>query len=376
MALSMPNRARGVRNKIHLGKKAVFFTLISIMIIIMFIFYFRIQIDIPMKQKTLVVKERVTSLNDFVRSFEQIYMPRALYAISHRALGSIALYLNDTNTNRLPADKIFSSNISSDFQSAVISGEMSNGDPLLGMGENTMLIWLEKLTNVSRKEMNIEIAFTVNGITLEQDYETGPWRARAQMDISYWVKSEGVANWTRNNTRINTTFEVSGFMDPYLAVMSDGVLNRMFNITNVTADRINDMDQFKSLVLGGAYIFENTTAPNFLYRFEGNLSNSSCCGIESFVIPEQVYPGAAGDADIYGVSNVDFEFWSEKCFNEKTLQQEHVLWNVTDIYEELGFFKLDSYHRYEVYPNIFYNTPDAMGYWEIKGFPGDVCGPP
>jgi hypothetical protein len=318
-----------------IGKKGIFFTLISIMIIIMFIFYFKTQSDLMIKQKTDVVRERVINLNNFVESFEQTYAPRALYAISHRALGAYISCINDTNKAVLPGNpKVFSSNISADFQSLVLEGDLaapiypivpSCSGILPDMQGNTLQDWFTELTKVSRNEMNVNFSFKVNGISLEQDYETGPWKARAQMDIDYGIISEGIANWTRNST-INVTFDVQGFTDPYIEVMSDGYLTRQINITNVTSDRITTLDQFKSLINGGAYMFENRTAPSFLMRFEGNTSSSGCCGIESFVTPIQIY-GDAGDTDVYGRSYIDFEFWSKKCFHERTLSQEHTLWN-------------------------------------------------
>ncbi|MFC1730261.1 hypothetical protein ACFL6I_07970 [candidate division KSB1 bacterium] len=357
--------------KIMKSKKAIFFTLISILIVTLFIIYMRIQIDIPMKEKVSVVESRITSMNDFVKSFENVYAPRALYAISHNALHSITIYLNETNKDRLQDQKFFIRDISESFQMAV------NESKIIGLGNEkvnlpgleNMQYWLEQLANKTSEEIGVEFNFSIYSIRLEQDYETGPWRVRAVMEMAYSINSSSIAQWDRQPSQIGlitTEFDVDGFIDPYIAVMSDGILIRRINISSTTPRQISNLLDFRKILQTESYVFENYTAPSFLARFEGDTSVSHCCGIESFVWPSLVEDAPILDEDVYGQSYLDFQYWSGRCYDEKSLSQDNTLWNLTEIYDEYDFIKVDSYHRFMIYPNIDARYREA-DYGDITG---------
>jgi len=345
------------------SKKAIFFTLISVLIVTMFVLYFKLQADIPMKSKLPIAESRISSMNDFVRSFEEVYAQRALYGMSHNALNFMFLYLNQTNSGPLITKKFFFRNASEAFQMAVNESYLpiiTDEGQLVKMqiyGMENMQFWMGKLANTTRKELGADFNFTIYDIHLEQDYETGPWKVRAVMRIGYMINSSGIAKWERYPPPITAEFDVSDFMDPYIAVMSHGYLNRKINISRVNTRLIDDA-QFVKLVESGSYIFENYSAPSFLFRFEGNTSPSYCCGMESFVYPGIVYEDPDTADDVYPDSYLDFQFWRGRCYREMDdpeayiLNYERALWVPENIYPGFDYIKLDSYHRFNVYPNI------------------------
>lgn len=357
MALSLLKRSR----------KAMFFTLISILIVTMFILYFKLQIDIPLKAKARVVDSRITSMNDFVMSFENIYARRALYAMSHNALNFMTLYLNKTNSERDPEDPVFFyPNISETFAMAMKQSKIKDKDgnimPLEGMENKNMQFWMEKLANTTRKELGADFNFTIYDIHLEQDYETGPWKVKAVMKMGYMINTSGVAQWERYPEQmgaINVTFDVDGFIDPYLASMSGGIIDRKIKRSKFPPRGINNLDDFIELIQSGNYTFENYTAPSFLFRFEGNTSPSYCCGMESFVRPSielfpDYIPPDNGEPDRYKFSFLDFQFWTGRCYDEEDFTKQDptkTLWNATKVYGDYDYMKMDSYHRFKVYPN-------------------------
>jgi len=298
-----------------LSKKAMFFSLIAILIVTMFVIYFRIQLDTPIKAKIPVTQTRVNSMNDFVSTFENVIAERALFAISHRALGAITNYITEKNNDRLPGDdtKFFVQNISLAFMTAVneskifdheigsfgsleylpgmIEGKDVNDDDVYANINNTF----QRLAKVARKELGIDLEVNVTNLYIEQDYNTGPWRVRAVMELKYRVNTTGIASWERElstdkGNPIMIEFDIINFIDPYIAGMTNGVLNRSISISKFTPRQINSRQNFEELVDSGNYSFENFTAPSFLFRFEGNTSPSYCCGIESFVYPSVAYP--------------------------------------------------------------------------------------
>lgn len=360
------------------NRKGMFFTLISILIITMFVVYFRMQADIPLKSRVSVAESRITSMNDFVRSFEEVYVPRALYATSHRALGAITRYITWKNNNRGDGDdtKYFVPDISEAFRTAVnesfIYDHEEDDDIVLPeMMDKNIIYWLNKLSDVAREEMNMELDVNVTDLYIEQDYETGAWRVRVVLEMNYLVETEGIASWRREkkgDEAIIVEFGIAGFIDPYIAAMTNGTLNRSINRNKLATDQINTQEDFISLLSEGNYTSENYVAPSFLMRFEGDTTPSLCCGIESFVYPGIVYinydvngdpyPDVL-DEDDYGNSYLDFQFWRGRCYGVE--YEEDVVILLLDstlyipdsiIYPDYDYLKIDSYHRYNVYPNI------------------------
>lgn len=370
--------------RIFRNRKAVFFTLIAILIVTMFVLYFRMQIDIPVKQRTVVAESRISTMNDFVDTFENVYAKRALYAMSHRALGAITKYITHKNAERTDGTKFFVQNISQAFSTAVNESRIL--DPEIGFGtlvpldgmiigrdadENPVYASInsafQNLSDAARRELGMDLDVNVTNLYLEQDYDTGPWRVRAVMELKYRVNSSGIATWERELTKDNgnpviVEFDVAGFIDPYIAAMTNGTLNRSINISTLTPRQIDDVDTLRFMIQAGNYTFENYSAPSFLFRFEGNTSPSYCCGIESFIKPSHAYGDGWDDAeeDIYGNSYLDFQFWRGRCYQEDfnmygrlspDLPPASTLWVIDGFYPNEGYFKLDSYHRFKIYPN-------------------------
>lgn len=375
------------------SRKAMFFTLISIILITMFMIYFRMQESISLKTSGKVAESRITQMNDFVVSFEEIYAPRALYSISHRALGSITTYITWKNENKPDTDatKFFVENLTEAFRTAVNGSFVYDDDemcdfqdgaldgkcPLSGMEGRNISYWFHKLSDVTKEEMGMDLDVNITNIYLEQDYLTGPWKVRAVMDVEYSLNTTGVAGWRRQRTRANgnpimVEIDIIGFIDPYIAAMTNGTLNRTISINTNNTREIDSIIKFSSLVRNGKYAFENYSAPSFLSRFEGNTSPSYCCGIESFVYPSIAYNGEESEErDEYANSYLDFQFWRGRCYGEVIDEPEEgeegeetdfipalrqdaskTLWIPVDAYLTNHYLKMDSYHRFKVYPNI------------------------
>jgi len=78
------------------------------------------------------------------------------------------------------------------------------------------------------------------------------------------------------------------------------------------------------------------------------------------VYPNIVY-GEVADSDEYGNSYLDYQFWSGRCYEEdldldgfavEDISPIPEIWVPEDVYNDYDYLKLDSYHRFELYPNI------------------------
>ncbi|HLC47373.1 MAG TPA: hypothetical protein VJI75_06630 [Candidatus Nanoarchaeia archaeon] len=305
------------------SKKGIFFTLTAILIIMLFMIYAGMQRDLPELEKSTITRSRVTSTNDFVKSIEESYLKRALYAITHTALDAII--------DEMIEEGAFRRNLSTDFRQIVLNGTVedyrlaSEDNPIITntseliAEEDRLLNWLNQLTELTKEELNLESTYAVNDLWLEQ---SGPWTAIAHLNLNYTVRSQDIVAWNRINVDISVNFSILGFTDPYIGIHTttrDGNGN-IEDYERRTINRTNESEwtipRFQNMVLQGTYIFEPNSAPSFFMRFENNTGNSSCCGIISL---------ARGDWDTVQGDNwqsrkqrarsyVDYQYWSVACY--------------------------------------------------------------
>jgi hypothetical protein len=360
----------------RMKKKGIFFTLIALLMVSLFLFYFATESRIKIGERMPATKSRVHSVNDFVESLETIYLPRALYTTSQRALHSIIIEMNESTR--------FRDDLNDDLFNATITGNITNiTNPsktveLPLMLNNTLIDWVDKLTNTSRNILHIDLELTVNDVRINQTNNTGPWFAEVTMDVNYTVNSSGVAFWTRR-TNVTTRFSVEGFIDPYYMLMTQTDTDLVdYNATNNArvikrtpyvedenwnATLINDTIKQETYFSIDHSPSITSIAPSFLMRFEGDMDQSECCGIATLINPNKLLEdtsyGSGNAGKLQERSFVDFEFWTRRyCFDENR-GEDFRLFNISGVSteqpdEEFSFFRLDNYHA-----NILFASPDA-----------------
>jgi hypothetical protein len=117
-------------------------------------------------------------------------------------------------------------------------------------------------------------------------YQKNPWAAN--IDINVTLNAEDVkktASWQRP-LYITTNISIQGFEDPLYVINSYGRVTNTIIKTNIT-NFVSGEDTTKlKKHTNNSYYIESSTAPSFLMRLEGNLSNS-VYGIESLVNLEE-----------------------------------------------------------------------------------------
>ncbi len=258
-------------HKIIGQRKAQMFTITAILLIALVFASFEI---FSILHERAAVKERVHSMDDFLKSLEK-NMERQLYISGYRIL-----FL----ANQQTATKIEYINNFNDFsQEAFFNGNVDNvlsGDMIGATYSNVTNSINQKAAKIN---VNVALNNTVFSIT-----QNDPWNVRVNM-VSDFVMTDvqGLALWNKRQN-ISALISVENFEDPLFVVGSGGKITRKIKQTAYEGHYVtgSNISNFTNHFLNGYYA-SNTNAPNFLMRLEGNFS-ASPDGIESFVIKEDL----------------------------------------------------------------------------------------
>lgn len=305
-------------------KKAMFFTFIAITMMAIFILVFTPKADISLQKDAQSTKTRINSVDNFVDDLQNRYFETVLRATAYKTILSLALYMNSTGS--------YMANFDSAFSTVMLTGKI-NGvdiDSITGkriMFNNTLTDWNTRMIETARDVLNVNTTIIVNNVSAMQ---TGPWNIDAAMSVNFTVTSN-VAQWTRSST-VTATLGIEGLPDPYYLV-NTRITGSYANAVKKSSVGFNEWNliHVKDNLRNGTYVhWQDSNAPSFLMRFTNTITNSSCCGIESFVNPNKISPGDQRE------SYVDYLFWSHR-FSGNCTQ----LYNITGLWDEFMHFKLD-----------------------------------
>ena len=303
-----------------LGKKGVFLTLISIIIIAAIIIIFT-PTKINVHGDASVIKTRVENVNEYVLDLEDVYLERTLQAIGRKTIIALIGVVECESPAACHTPEGFfvdSAAFESAFSEVLLNGTL--GDIPLGdfidpdymdpdiMVGNTYTDWFNAIKTTAKNTYNVDTNYWVgiNDIRLDQ---ATPWSVDVEADITFSVTSE-TASWTKDVT-IKTQIPVENFDDPYyLANTNPNYVNKIRRSgTKFDEWSVNNVKDF---IRDGNYThFPSSDAPSFLMRFYDDVSPSSCCGIESLVNPNN--PQISNK----DVSYAGYLYWSdtEDCNN-------------------------------------------------------------
>ena len=285
----------------NLGKKGIFLTFISIAIIAAIIIIFTPS-DISLEED-ISIQTRVSNVNDYVLDLENVYMDRTLQSSGIKTILALIRYMTE-ETIRTDSE-VYLSDFQADFTEVLQFGTISGVDidtyyPETIMTANTFNDWLNYINTTANSAYNVDSSFIVNSITVTQ---TRPWFLDVEADITFSVTSE-TATWNKDAI-IKSEINIENFNDPYYLVKTSGsYVNKIRKSPTLFSDW--NVDELGSFIRSnGNYThFEGSNAPNFMGKFTNDLTPSSCCGIESFVNPNNP---AIPTLD---VGYEDYEYWS------------------------------------------------------------------
>ncbi|MEK6983367.1 MAG: hypothetical protein AABX33_02240 [Nanoarchaeota archaeon] len=321
-------------------KNGIFFTFISITIMTIFILVFTPQSDVSLQKDLESTRTRVNSVNNYVNDVENRYFEAVLRVSGFAAIESLALYMNKTG--------LYLTDLDAAFYEVILNGTINNVpiDPITGeklMEDNTLVNWSNKIIDAGRDTLNVNTTIIINNASASQ---TTPWDIDLSLSLNLTVKS-GTADW-KNVEAVTATFGIEGLDDPYYLINTLGEYRNLVSMSNIEFNKWN-ITHVREHIRNGTYVhFQNSIAPSFLMRFTNTISNSSCCGIESFVNPNLISPSDRID------SYLDYMLWSP--INDLPCEQ---IYNITNppgsegLWDEFRHFKLDTNHT------LLYNITDV-----------------
>ncbi|MFH1072894.1 MAG: hypothetical protein V1743_05690 [Nanoarchaeota archaeon] len=280
-------------------RKSIMFTLIVLIFLAVITVLAFSLTRIRYEEKQSLYQSRIMGMNDFLASFEAD-SERAIYISTFRTLVALedyvshnAKFLNDTSYY---------------FQEVFYEGRIENTTFEI-MNESTFHDYQRKVNEIAN-QVNMEFNSTVNRIDLSMK---DPWTIRVGVDMFVNLTDRtNLAKWEYNTT-IYAELPIFDIRDPLYSVNTLGKLPVTIKKTNVSIfvnDSNNQNDTFNLQVhLNNSFYINNSMAPNFLMRFENNLSPDKN-GIESLV-NLQVLADQGWTIDDNNRSVVDYIYFSE-----------------------------------------------------------------
>ncbi|MGM5488009.1 MAG: hypothetical protein ACQESG_03615 [Nanobdellota archaeon] len=292
-------------------KKGFFFTILAIVFIDVFLLSYQADISYEEINRFSSIRSRINMMEDYIESLEQD-AERALYISGYRALITMNNYVITTG------DPINSVNDS--YDEVMINGTLDgNNTYTLLMDNQTLKDWVSRMQNLA-DELDLKVNLSFYNVTVEH---SSPWTIRTTMMINYTLNdSKEVASWQRNK-EVSATIKIDGWVDPYYAMHSNGVMRQMIR-TNITQFNYTSV----LWMMGNKTYANSTHAPSFLHRLE-NRTSADQNGIFSIVNLEAP---EINSNNTKNVSVID-HYW----FNQ-TLEPTAEIINVTSVYT---WFRLD-----------------------------------
>lgn len=280
------------------GKKAMYFTIMTIVFLVIFLFFFLKPSYQELSSAMPTVEMRVTGVNNFIKSVERD-IERGLYISSFRALLSLESYLIQKGQFLTDADK--------SFKEALLNGTI-NGENATLMQSSKLGDWVNSMEKEGEK-LNLHLNISIKNIDL---YQKDPWHVAVGVNFSLFVNdATGIASWYRLGYK-ETSIDIVGFEDPLYIVNGLGRMTNAINKTifeNNYTYKINTTWNVTNLLkhIENSLYTSHTDAPSFLMRFENNIAPSQY-GIESLVNIKKL---SEQDLEVDPTSSiVDYHYWS------------------------------------------------------------------
>jgi len=254
------------------NKRAIFFTMIAIMISTLMILSFVIYNEYTFTNRASIIETRINTMNSFIEDIDDD-IERSVFTSGFRAIFSLATFA--------AINASYFDDINVVFYEAFINGTMS-GTSLDLMENSEFSLWIVKVQNIA-KELNIDLNITVHDVSIKH---SSPFFIMVTVNSSFSVVDlKQTAIWKYDRI-IEAELPIQGFQDPVYVIGpgGGGVVNTI-EISNISVYVGNNNNTNNLSYLANTSEYSPwSDAPTFLMRLEGNLSPSpDGHGIESFV---------------------------------------------------------------------------------------------
>lgn len=282
---------------INKTKKGMFLSLIALLIVVLFAFVFSLQNVTLSPYRMDIVKARVSTVNDYVKSLFDVYIPNALETATSSALDYVADHSTASSSN--PSHVSYSV----DFKFLIKQGKSSTDSliapPRIELSKTNLEYWFDQINETSSDFLGVKTAIILNDINLTQQ---DPWNINITANITVMVNA-GLAKW--NTTRlVETTLSIDGLKD---RLISEHISTDEKIITLVDPKQSKEFDwqvsddasltQLTAIKQKEVFL-HYSKAPSYLQRMKGEYNQQSeCCGIARFAGSVDVFSDTASSLD-------------------------------------------------------------------------------
>ncbi|MFH1209839.1 MAG: hypothetical protein V1663_03550 [archaeon] len=273
-----------------MNKRGIVFTSIAIILVSIIIIVFLIQANKKTEIEITKSTVQTDTLNSFVKSLKTEYIPSAIRISSDRALLGLIDYIDRED---------YLTNVNTDFNKSLLSGkgpDNGNLQYMFEVDENNQEInytIYAALNEIKDLSAQTQIIFSYNPVSAKIEQEDS-WTLKItlenfQINVS---SSDGKVKWS-DKVNISGYIPITNYRDPVILV-EEGL-----NFTIMKADMTDYVTPLEGLGMGGEFdnldkisnqmwnhtFNNNSDAPSFLQRMEGNFTNPEGHGIEYIVNP-------------------------------------------------------------------------------------------
>lgn len=282
------------------GKKAFFFTLISVIIVSIF---FVVYVTSPLYEDTEfeTAKMQISAINDFARNFKEVYLKELVSAATVNFI--------DKLRGSVPADEV----ISEEELNELYSEEM----------QKVLRPSFENVSKIAGDAFNYDLRIIIPEYSLLQD---NPWSVNSIMLIKLLriclnhCDGESPIEFFYENEYNTVNVSIIGWKDPLFTSFNE---ERRVYDTEISEWGASGVKQFLE---EGKYR-ESKHAPSFLDRTRGDFLHKSSYGIESLMKDTPAF-----------FASTDYLYLTAKEFCD----EEEQIWELSDEIE--SGFSLDAQH--------------------------------
>jgi len=253
------------------NKRGIFFTALVLAMLSLFVITYSFS-NFSDERKT--VQKRVETMNNFLFSLEED-MPRQIFIFGFRTIFLAEREIIESG-NYIP-------NIDSLVNEAFFIGTI-NGDEEAILEGATLDDLIQSIQDKADK-INVIVNLTDASMEISQE---DPWNVKFTLTAQLTMTDKsGLASWQKEEI-IEAFVPIKNFDDPVYYVGTNGrVINKINKTIYNNFVSGSDVTNLSSHAENSLYI-NNTDAPSFLDRLEGNITASSPYGIESIVNLEKL----------------------------------------------------------------------------------------
>jgi len=251
-----------------MNKKAVFFTDMSLILLMLVFYSLNIRTSYSLRDKSYVIGERIKSVDFFIDDLEKD-IQRGVYISMFRSVLGIQQYITSTGE--------FLNDTQETFKEILLNGTI-DGSYISVMNQTELNVWIGKIQSEAGT-VGITFNYTINDVRL---YQKNPWVIAVDLNVTmHIIDMKNTASWSRDQV-ITSELNITTFEDPLYIKYTYGRIISTIKQTNITDFTTGTNTDNLLYHIDNSLYRNSTSAPSYIMRLSGNLSNSSF-GIESIV---------------------------------------------------------------------------------------------